>query len=113
MFAKIALVISWLPRVVAVAMLVEDLLDEAVPGTEKKEAALTFLQRQGLPNQYVAVIESLIDLVVDVLHATGVFKRRKNEVQDVTVDASLLRDEVVAVVNEDSLGAAYERLLKK
>ena len=101
MIGKIALVINWLPRVIAVTMLVEELLRAGTPGSVKKEKALEFLKRQGLAPKYVDVIGSLVDLVVDVLHATGMFKRVKNV------------DDAVIVADEDLNPAVRETVQRQ
>lgn len=113
MFAKISLVIAWLPRIVAVAMLVEELLDEEATGSDKKETALRFLARQGLPERYVAVIGSVIDLVVDVMHAVGVFKRGAEEDIDVIVPPVLLKEPVRKAVDDAEFEDAYKALFPK
>lgn len=112
MLGKIGLVVAWLPRIVAVVILAEELLDDSVSGAEKKSAALEFLSRQGMLERHVAVIGSTIDLVVDVLHAVGVFKRSKAEA-DVAIEPALLSADVRAKVEEDAIEDAYKSLLSR
>lgn len=112
MIGKISLVIQWLPRVLATVMLVEELLKAGTPGSVKRDKALEFLERQGLSERYVNVIGSLIDLVVDVLHATGLFKRINLEADDVIVDADLLEPAVKAATTAEEFKDVYKSMLR-
>ena len=112
MFAKIGLVVQWLPRIIAVAMLVEQMFDESVSGEEKKENALMFLVRQGMPQAYVSVISSIVDLTVDVLHAVGIFKRAEDsENAGPLIAPVMLRSEIREVIDDD-IAEVYAKLVR-
>lgn len=110
MIGKISLILQWLPRVVAVVMLTEELLRVGTPGSEKKAKAMEFLARQGLPEKYVNVIGSVVDLVVDIMHATGLLKRVKKETVDVIVPEDALNP-AVREVADTKFDDAYRALL--
>lgn len=97
MLGTVGFVISYLPRVVATVMLVEDLLDPATSGSEKRALALDFLRKQGVPEKYVSVAGNLTDFVVSVLHAFGILQRSKKPEEAPTVQTGALSPMVAAV----------------
>lgn len=72
------------PRVMAVVMLLEELLDDTVPGAKKKQMALDALEEVGLPDRFINIADDTIDLVVSILNAVGVFEstERTPDVQE-------------------------------
>lgn len=97
MFGKIGFILTALPKIVAVVMLVEDLLDPTTPGEEKKAMALDFLEKQGIPTHLLSVAGSLIDLVVSVLHSFGIIQRSKKPEERPAVQPAALAPEAKAV----------------
>jgi len=78
MWAKITAVFALLPKIVAVVQLVEELLDPSVSGEEKKQVALDALVAAGIPEGWVPIADGLIDTVVAVFNALGIFRKVKN-----------------------------------
>ena len=95
MFKNISAVFTLLPKVVAVVTLIEPLFDAAVPGKRKKDAALEALRAAGVPEVLIGVAEDLVDLVVSVFNAIGVFK--KSDGTAASVDESELSAEAAAM----------------
>ena len=75
MFKQLQSVFTLLPKVLAVVQLVEELLDPSVDGVEKKRVALEALRNAGVSESLMAIASGLIDTVVAVLNALGVFDR--------------------------------------
>lgn len=90
MFAKISAFFSILPTVLVIVQMVEAFLDPSTPGEEKKRVALDILERVGVPQRYVNVADRLIDMVVSILHALGVFDRQKGEPEEPVVEPERL-----------------------
>jgi len=67
--------LNLLPRVTATVLLIEELFDTETSGAEKKEIAVDALAEVGLPERFLTVAEDMIDLVVSVLNAVGVFDK--------------------------------------
>ncbi len=88
MFQKINATLNVLPKVIAVVTIIEPLFNDSVPGGRKKEAALNALRSVGTPDAILDVASELIDLVISVFNAIGVFKKADGTQGDVD-DAEL------------------------
>jgi hypothetical protein len=75
MFQRINATLTLLPKVIAVVTIIEPLFNASVPGERKKQAALDALKSVGTPDAILDVASDLIDLVISVFNAIGVFKK--------------------------------------
>lgn len=78
MWAKISLVLSLLPKIIAVVKLVDEIMDPETPGAEKKEYALDIFREVGIPENVIPMVGEVLDVVVAVLHFFGLLSRKKD-----------------------------------
>ena len=102
MFKQINAMITILPKVMTVVALVEPIFDEKATGEVKKEAALSALRGLGLNESLIVIAEDLIDLVVSVFNAVGIFSKRDHTEGKVaqellSVEAAMLKSQASSV----------------
>lgn len=96
MFQRINATLTLLPKVIAVVTIIEPLFNASVPGEKKKDAALNALRSVGTPDVLLDVASDLIDLVISVFNAIGVFKKADGSEgnvadEELTPEAAALR----------------------
>lgn len=89
MWSKITLVLSLLPKIIAVVKLVDDILDPATEGADKKAYALDIFRKLGVPDNVMPMIGEVLDVVVAVLNFFGLLGRKKSQ-EEPAVDATVL-----------------------
>lgn len=103
MLSKITAVFTLLPTVLVVVQMIESMIDPTTSGAEKKRLAMAALRRVGVADRYVAVADSMIDTVVSLMNAFGVFQRSREDAEPPLVEPSRLNAAVVDDARLDAL----------
>lgn len=116
MWSKITLVLSLLPKIIAVVKLVDDILDPATDGAAKKQYALDIFRQLAVPEKVLPMVSEVIDVVVAVLNFFGLLGRSKTPdapvapENDLSVEAKTVRKSVEdrVAVTDDVFNAFLE-----